>query len=111
MLGDSRDVQRDRKRRLTAERARDGRANGVVEVRGPVSPELERVIRTDVYGAPAREPKRDRDARILRIARRGEDLVIETESGKLASTLPTRSGRAGTWRSTVPTSTGRHAAT
>jgi len=84
MQVESREVKLDRKRRLTAKHAKDGRANGVVEIRGPVGPDLERVIRSDVDGAFARASRRDADARILSIARRGEDLVIETESEKLA---------------------------
>ncbi len=84
MQVESRETKLDRKRRLTAKRANDGRANGVVEIRGPVGPDLERVIRSDVDGAFARVSRRDPEARILLMARRGEDLVIETESEKLA---------------------------
>ena len=85
---EGREARADRKHRQTERRVADGRANGLVEIPGPIAEDIRDEIVRTARNVENRETKRRKGARILSIAPWSEGgLVIETEEEKLAQII------------------------
>ena len=82
-LGDA-DQRLERKKKLASLQARNGIANGLVEIPGPIPDDLAVEIRHIVGRVVEKERQRDEHACVHRISPFEEGLAIETESEKLA---------------------------
>ena len=82
-LGDTKE-RLDRKKRQEKRHAADGVSNGVVEIPGPFSPEMDREIRNIAARVLERERSRDALAEIQAITAFQRGLALETSTEKLA---------------------------